>query len=606
MKNVNYKKLLIPNIPYVFIALLATKLGQAARLAPGFDFSSKALHIMDGLTMAFENIMPSFHPIDLLVGVAAAAIIRLAVYFKGKNAKKFRKNLEYGSARWGTREDIAPFMDPVFENNIILTQTESLMMSNRPKDPKNARNKNVLVIGGSGSGKTRFFLKPNLMQLHSSYVVTDPKGSVVCEVGKLLERNSYKIKIFNTINFKKSMHYNPFAYIHSEKDILKLVTTLITNTKGDGKSGDEFWTKAETLLYCALIGYIHYEAPPEEQNFTTLLEFINAMEVREDDEEYKNPVDRMFEELEAEKPNHFAVRQYKKYSLAAGKTAKSILVSCGARLAPFDIAELREITMYDELELDTLGDKIFLNEKDKKDKRFQKTALFLIMSDTDSTFNFLISMIYTQLFNLLCEKADDVYGGRLPIHVRCLIDEAANIGQIPNLEKLVATIRSREISACLVLQAQSQLKALYKDNADTIIGNMDSRLFLGGAEPTTLKELNQSLGKETIDTFNTGESRGREVSHSLNYQKLGKDLATIDELAVLDGGKCILQLRGVRPFMSSKYDITKHPNYRYLSDANPKNNFNIEKYLSTQLRMKPDEVYQVYEVDASDDVSATA
>ena len=605
MKNVNYKKLLIPNIPYVFIGLLATKLGQAARLAPGFDFSSKVLHIMDGLTMAFENILPSFHPIDLIVGIAAAAIIRLAVYVKGKNAKKFRKNLEYGSARWGTREDIAPFMDPVFENNIILTQTESLMMSNRPKDPKNARNKNVLVIGGSGSGKTRFFLKPNLMQLHSSYVVTDPKGSVVCEVGKLLERNNYKIKIFNTINFKKSMHYNPFAYIHSEKDILKLVTTLITNTKGDGKSGDEFWTKAETLLYCALIGYIHYEAPPEEQNFTTLLEFINAMEVREDDEEYKNPVDRMFEELEAEKPNHFAVRQYKKYSLAAGKTAKSILVSCGARLAPFDIAELREITMYDELELDTLGDKIFLNEKDKKDKRFQKTALFLIMSDTDSTFNFLISMIYTQLFNLLCEKADDVYGGRLPVHVRCLIDEAANIGQIPNLEKLVATIRSREISACLVLQAQSQLKALYKDNADTIIGNMDSRIFLGGAEPTTLKELNQSLGKETIDTYNTGESRGREVSHSLNYQKLGKDLATIDELAVLDGGKCILQLRGVRPFMSNKYDITKHPNYKYLSDANPKNNFDIEKYLSTQLKTKPDEVYQIYEVDASD-VSATA
>jgi type IV secretion system protein VirD4 len=605
MKNVNYKKLLIPNIPYVFIGLFATKLGQAARLAPGFDFSSKVLHIMDGLTMAFENILPSFHPIDLIVGIAAAAIIRLAVYVKGKNAKKFRKNLEYGSARWGTREDIAPFMDPVFENNIILTQTESLMMSNRPKDPKNARNKNVLVIGGSGSGKTRFFLKPNLMQLHSSYVVTDPKGSVVCEVGKLLERNNYKIKIFNTINFKKSMHYNPFAYIHSEKDILKLVTTLITNTKGDGKSGDEFWTKAETLLYCALIGYIHYEAPPEEQNFTTLLEFINAMEVREDDEEYKNPVDRMFEELEAEKPNHFAVRQYKKYSLAAGKTAKSILVSCGARLAPFDIAELREITMYDELELDTLGDKIFLNEKDKKDKRFQKTALFLIMSDTDSTFNFLISMIYTQLFNLLCEKADDVYGGRLPVHVRCLIDEAANIGQIPNLEKLVATIRSREISACLVLQAQSQLKALYKDNADTIIGNMDSRIFLGGAEPTTLKELNQSLGKETIDTYNTGESRGREVSHSLNYQKLGKDLATIDELAVLDGGKCILQLRGVRPFMSNKYDITKHPNYKYLSDANPKNNFDIEKYLSTQLKTKPDEVYQIYEVDASD-VSATA
>ena len=605
MKNVNYKKLILPNIPYVFIGLLATKLGQAFRLSPGTDFSSKLLSIMDGFSMAFENIMPSFHPIDLLVGIAAGVIIRLVVYFKGKNAKKYRKNIEYGSARWGTREDIAPFMDPVFENNVILTQTESLMMSNRPKDPKNARNKNVLVIGGSGSGKTRFFLKPNLMQLHSSYVVTDPKGRVVCEVGKLLERNNYKIKIFNTINFKKSMHYNPFAYIHSEKDILKLVTTLITNTKGDGKSGDEFWTKAETLLYCALIGYIHYEAPPEEQNFTTLLEFINAMEVREDDEEYKNPVDRMFEELEAEKPNHFAVRQYKKYRLAAGKTAKSILVSCGARLAPFDIAELREITMYDELELDTLGDKIYLNEKGKKDNRYSKTALFLIMSDTDSTFNFLISMIYTQLFNLLCEKADDVYGGRLPVHVRCLIDEAANIGQIPNLEKLVATIRSREISACLVLQAQSQLKALYKDNADTIIGNMDSRIFLGGAEPTTLKELNQSLGKETIDTFNTGESRGREVSHSLNYQKLGKDLATIDELAVLDGGKCILQLRGVRPFMSNKFDITKHPNYKYLSDASDKNYFDIEKYLSTQLKTRPDDVYDVFEVDASD-VSATA
>ena len=605
MKNVNYKKLILPNIPYVFIGLLATKLGQAFRLSPGTDFSSKLLSIMDGFSMAFENIMPSFHPIDLLVGIAAGVIIPLVVYFKGKNAKKYRKNIEYGSARWGTREDIAPFMDPVFENNVILTQTESLMMSNRPKDPKNARNKNVLVIGGSGSGKTRFFLKPNLMQMHSSYVVTDPKGSVVCEVGKLLERNNYKIKIFNTINFKKSMHYNPFAYIHSEKDILKLVTTLITNTKGDGKSGDEFWTKAETLLYCALIGYIHYEAPPEEQNFTTLLEFINAMEVREDDEEYKNPVDRMFEELEAEKPNHFAVRQYKKYRLAAGKTAKSILVSCGARLAPFDIAELREITMYDELELDTLGDKIYLNEKGKKDNRYSKTALFLIMSDTDSTFNFLISMIYTQLFNLLCEKADDVYGGRLPVHVRCLIDEAANIGQIPNLEKLVATIRSREISACLVLQAQSQLKALYKDNADTIIGNMDSRIFLGGAEPTTLKELNQSLGKETIDTFNTGESRGREVSHSLNYQKLGKDLATIDELAVLDGGKCILQLRGVRPFMSNKFDITKHPNYKYLSDASDKNYFDIEKYLSTQLKTKPDDVYDVFEVDASD-VSSTA
>lgn len=600
MKNINYKKLLIPNIPYVFIALFATKLGQAARLAPGFDFSSKVLNIMQGFSMAFENIMPSFHPVDLLVGIAAAVFLKLAVYIKGKNAKKFRKNLEYGSARWGTREDIAPFIDPVFENNVILTQTESLMMSNRPKDPKNARNKNVLVVGGSGSGKTRFFIKPQLLQAHSSYVVTDPKGGLVNETGAFLMRKNYRLKIFNTINFKKSMHYNPFAYIHSEKDILKLVTTLISNTKGDGKSGDEFWTKAETLLYCALIGYIHYEAPPEEQNFTTLLEFINAMEVREDDEEYKNPVDRMFEELEAEKPNHFAVRQYKKYSLAAGKTAKSILVSCGARLAPFDIAELREITMYDELELDTLGDKIYINPNDPKDKRYRKTALFLIMSDTDSTFNFLISMIYTQLFNLLCEKADDVYGGRLPVHVRCLIDEAANIGQIPNLEKLVATIRSREISACLVLQAQSQLKALYKDNADTIIGNMDSRIFLGGAEPTTLKELNQSLGKETIDTFNTGESRGREVSHSLNYQKLGKDLATIDELAVLDGGKCILQLRGVRPFMSNKYDITKHPNYKYLSDADDRNYFDVEKYLSTRLKTKPDDVYEVFEVNESD------
>ena len=600
------KKTLISSVPYVFIALFATKLGQTWRFADGITVSEKFLHIADGFSKAMQSPLPSFHPFDLLVGVLTALLIRLIVYEKSKNAKKYRRNVEYGSARWGKAEDIAPYIDPDFRNNVILTKTERLTMNNRPKDPKTARNKNVLVVGGSGSGKTRFFVKPQIMQMHSSYVVTDPKGQVVCEVGKLLERNNYKIKIFNTINFKKSMHYNPFAYIHSEKDILKLVTTLITNTKGDGKSGDEFWTKAETLLYCALIGYIHYEAPPEEQNFTTLLEFINAMEVREDDEEYKNPVDRMFEELEAEKPNHFAVRQYKKYSLAAGKTAKSILVSCGARLAPFDIAELREITMYDELELDTLGDKIFLNEKDKKDKRFQKTALFLIMSDTDSTFNFLISMIYTQLFNLLCEKADDVYGGRLPVHVRCLIDEAANIGQIPNLEKLVATIRSREISACLVLQAQSQLKALYKDNADTIIGNMDSRIFLGGAEPTTLKELNQSLGKETIDTFNTGESRGREVSHSLNYQKLGKDLATIDELAVLDGGKCILQLRGVRPFMSNKYDITKHPNYKYLSDANPKNNFDIEKYLSTQLKTKPDEVYQVYDVDASDDVSATA
>ena len=580
-KPLNIKKFLLPNIPYVFIALFATKLGQAWRLAPGIDFSEKALHIMEGFAAAFQSALPSFHPIDLCVGVAAALLIRLIVYVKGKNAKKFRKNLEYGSARWGRPEDIAPYVDPKFENNVILTQTERLMMSNRPKDPKTARNKNVLVVGGSGSGKTRFFIKPNLMQLHSSYVVTDPKGSIAVECGKLMLRNGYKVKIFNSINFKKSHHYNPFAYIHSEKDILKLVTTLIANTKGDGKSGDDFWQKAETLLYTALIGYIHYEAPEEEQNFATLIEFINAMEVREDDETFENNVDLAFKELASREPNHFAVRQYKKYKLAAGKTAKSINISCGARLAPFDIQELREITMYDELELDTLGDR--------------KTALFLIMSDTDSTFNFLISMIYSQLFNLLCEKADDVYGGRLPVHVRCLIDECANIGQIPNLEKLMATIRSREISACLVLQAQSQLKALYKDNADTIIGNCDSSIFLGGKEPGTLKELNQALGKETIDTFNTGESRGREVSHSLNYQKLGKDLATIDELAVLDGGKCILQLRGVRPFLSDKYDITRHPNYKYLSDANPRNAFDIEKYLSTRLVPKADEVYEVFD-----------
>ena len=580
-KPLNIKKFLLPNIPYVFIALFATKLGQAARLSPGADFSGKALHLMEGFAAAFQSALPSFHPIDLCAGVAAALLIRLIVYVKGKNAKKFRKNLEYGSARWGRPEDIAPYVDPKFENNVILTQTERLMMSNRPKDPKTARNKNVLVVGGSGSGKTRFFIKPNLMQLHSSYVVTDPKGSIAVECGKLMLRNGYKVKIFNSINFKKSHHYNPFAYIHSEKDILKLVTTLIANTKGDGKSGDDFWQKAETLLYTALIGYIHYEAPEEEQNFATLIEFINAMEVREDDETFENNVDLAFKELASREPNHFAVRQYKKYKLAAGKTAKSINISCGARLAPFDIQELREITMYDELELDTLGDR--------------KTALFLIMSDTDSTFNFLISMIYSQLFNLLCEKADDVYGGRLPVHVRCLIDECANIGQIPNMEKLMATIRSREISACLVLQAQSQLKALYKDNADTIIGNCDSSIFLGGKEPGTLKELNQALGKETIDTFNTGESRGREVSHSLNYQKLGKDLATIDELAVLDGGKCILQLRGVRPFLSDKYDITRHPNYKYLSDANPKNAFDIEKYLSTRLVPKADEVYEVFD-----------
>ena len=603
-KPVNIKKIILPNLPYLLFALLGTKCGQAARLAPGLDFSQKALHILDGFRLAFESLLPSFHPADLLVGLLIAAALRLAVYVKGKNAKKFRKNMEYGSARWGTHEDIAPYIDPVFENNIILTQTESLTMNNRPKDPRTARNKNVLVIGGSGSGKTRFFIKPNLMQCQSkdypvSFVVTDPKGSIVVECGRLLERNNYRIKIFNTINFSKSMHYNPFAYIHSEKDILKLVNTLICNTKGDGKSGDDFWVKAETLLYCALIGYIHYEAPEEEQNFATLIELVNAMEVREDDETFENPVDIAFKELEKDKPNHFAVRQYKKYKLAAGKTAKSINISCGARLAPFDIAELREITMYDELELDTLGDKIYDNP-DAKDGSFKKTALFLIMSDTDSTFNFLISMIYSQLFNLLCEKADDQYKGRLPVHVRCLIDEAANIGQIPNLEKLMATIRSREISACLVLQAQSQLKALYKDNADTIIGNCDTSIFLGGKEPTTLKELNQALGKETIDTFNTGESRGREVSHSLNYQKLGKDLATVDELAVLDGSKCILQLRGVRPFLSNKFDITQHRNYKYLSDANPKNEFDIESFLSHRLKPKQDEAYNVFEVDVSE------
>ena len=593
--NMRLKKWILPNLPYVGIALFVTKLGQAIRIAPGADFSGKVLHMMDGMHAAFSTAVPSFHPLDLCVGVLVAAAIRLTVYVKGKNAKKFRKNTEYGSARWGTHEDIAPYIDADARNNVILTQTEKLTMNNRPKDPKTARNKNVLVIGGSGSGKTRFWLKPNLMQCNSktypcSFVVTDPKGSVVVECGKMLRRFGYHIKIFNTINFKKSMHYNPFAYIHSEKDILKLVTCLISNTKGDGKTGDEFWQKAETLLYCALIGYIHYEAPVEEQNFATLIEMLNSMEVREDDEEFENAVDLMFKELAKEKPDHFAVRQYAKYRLAAGKTLKSILVSCGARLAPFDIEELREVTAYDELELDTLGDR--------------KTALFLIMSDTDTSFNFLISMIYSQLFNLLCEKADDVYGGRLPVHVRCLIDEAANIGQIPQLEKLVATIRSREISACLILQAQSQLKALYKDNADTIIGNMDSRLFLGGSEPTTLKELSTALGKETIDTFNTGESRGRETSHSLNYQKLGKELASVDELAVLDGGKCILQLRGVRPFLSEKYDITKHPNYKYLSDADRRNTFDIEKFLSIKLKVKPEETYDSYEVAVTEELSS--
>ena len=581
MDKKQLKRLLILNIPYFIIGLLATNIGEAWRMAEGADLSAKLLGFFAAISPAFSNPMPSFHPADLLIGILGGCIMRLAVYLKGKNAKKYRHNVEYGSARWGTPKDIEPFADPKFENNVILTRTEHLMMSNRPKNPANARNKNVLIIGGSGSGKTRFWLKPNLLQMHSSYVVTDPKGSIVIECGNALLKGGYNIKIFNTINFKKSMHYNPFAYIHSEKDILKLVTTLIANTKGDGKSGDEFWTKAETLLYCALIGYIHYEAPVEEQNLATLIELLNAMEVREDDEEFQNPVDLMFEALEKKKPNHFAVRQYKKYKLAAGKTAKSILISCGARLAPFDIQEVRDVTMYDELQLDTLGD--------------QKTALFLIMSDTDATFNFLISMIYTQLFNLLCEKADDVYGGRLPVHVRCLIDEAANIGQIPNLEKLVATIRSREISACLVLQAQSQLKAIYKDNADTIIGNMDSRIFLGGSEPTTLKELNQALGKETIDTYNTSDTRGNSPSYGTNYQKLGKDLASVDELAVLDGGKCILQLRGVRPFLSDKYDLTQHPNYKYTSDYDKKNEFNIEQFLSRRLKLKANDEFVVVE-----------
>ena len=590
MKQVNVKKLILPNIPYVFIALLATKVSEAVRLAPGSDASTKLLNIMTGLNTAFHSLVPSFHPIDLCVGVAAAIAIRLAVYIKGKNAKKFRKNLEYGSARWGTAEDIKPYVNPAFENNIILTQTERLTMNSRPKDPKTARNKNVLIVGGSGSGKTRFWLKPNLLQCTSktyptSFVVTDPKGDIVVSCGHALQKNGYQIKILNSLNFKKSMHYNPFAYIHSEKDILKLVTTLIANTKGEGKAGDDFWVKAETLLYTALIGYIHYEAPVEEQNFSTLIEFINAMEVREDDEDFKNPVDLMFDELKKRKPDHFAVRQYAKFKLSAGKTAKSILISCGARLAPFDIQELRELTAYDELQLDTLGDR--------------KTALFIIMSDTDDTFNFLISMCYTQLFNLLCEKADDVYGGRLPVHVRCLIDEAANIGQIPRLEKLVATIRSREISCCLVLQAQSQLKALYKDSADTIIGNMDCSIFLGGKEPGTLKELAAALGKETIDSYNTGESRGREVSHSLNYQKLGKELMSVDELAVLDGGKCILQLRGVRPFLSNKYDLTKHPLYRCTADYDKKYAFDIERFLSHRLKLKPDDAVEVYQADLS-------
>jgi type IV secretion system protein VirD4 len=576
------KKLLILNIPYLVLGLLFTKLLEAWRHTNGVDLGQKILNLGEGLSRAFAVPFPSFYPTDLLIGLAISALLKLIIYIRSKNAKKYRKGVEYGSARWGNAKDIEPYVDPTFQNNVILTQTERPTMNNRPKDPKTARNKNVLIVGGSGSGKTRFWLKPNLMQCHSSYVVTDPKGSIVIECGKLLLREGYKVKILNTINFKKSMHYNPFAYIKSEKDILKLVTTLIANTKGEGKVGDDFWVKAETLLYTALIAYIYYEAPEDEQNFTTLIEFINASEVREDDEEFKNNVDLMFDRLEEKDPQHFAVRQYKKYKLAAGKTAKSILISCGARLAPFDIKELRELTAYDELELDTLGDR--------------KTALFIIISDTDATFNFLVSMCYTQLFNLLCDKADDVYGGRLPVHVRCLIDECANIGQIPNLEKLMATIRSREISACLVLQAQSQLKALYKDNSDTIIGNCDSMIFLGGKEKTTLKDLTETLGKETIDMFNTSDTRGSQRSYGINYQRLGKELMSMDELSVMDGGKCILQLRGVRPFFSDKYDITNHPKYKYLSDFDKKNAFDVEKFLSTKLKLKPNDLYEVFDV----------
>ena len=580
----NFSKLLALYLPYILLGLAATNFGEAWRLVEGKELGDKIMSMMGTVPVAFANPLPSLHPLDLLVGVCCGAGLRLAVYLRGKNAKKYRHGMEYGSARWGNAKDIEPFMAPKFADNIILTKTERLMMSNRPPDPKNARNKNVLVVGGSGSGKTRFWLKPNLLQCHSSYVVTDPKGSIVIECGNALLKNGYKVRILNTINFKKSMHYNPFAYVHSEKDILKLVTTLMTNTKGEGSGGDPFWEKSERLLLTALIAYLHYEAPEEEQNFATLLEMLNTMQVLEDDEEYQNPVDLLFEELAKKKPNSFAGRQYKLYKLAAGKTAKSILISCGARLAPFDIQELRDLTMYDELQLDTLGDK--------------KTALFLIMSDTDSTFNFLISMVYTQLFNLLCDKADDVYGGKLPVHVRCLIDECANIGQIPNLEKLVATIRSREISACLVLQARSQLKAIYKDNADTIVGNMDSQIFLGGSEPTTLKDLSEMLGKETIDAFNTSDTRGNSPSYGTTFQKMGHELLSRDELAVLDGGKCILQLRGVRPFLSDKYDLTQHPNYKLTSDYDPKNTFDIEKYLNRKEKIQPGDEFIVVDADS--------
>ena len=577
-------KLLALYLPYILLGLVATNIGEAWRLAEGKELGDKIMAMMGTVPVAFANPLPSLHPLDLLVGLCCGAGLRLAVYLRGKNAKKYRHGMEYGSARWGTPKDIEPFMAPKFADNIILTKTERLMMSNRPPDPKNARNKNVLVVGGSGSGKTRFWLKPNLLQCHSSYVVTDPKSTILLECGNAMLKNGYKVRILNTINFKKSMHYNPFAYVHSEKDILKLVTTLMTNTKGEGSGGDPFWEKSERLLLTALIAYLHYEAPVEEQNFATLLEMLNTMQVLEDDEEYQNPVDLLFEELAKKKPNSFAGRQYKLYKLAAGKTAKSILISCGARLAPFDIQELRDLTMYDELQLDTLGDK--------------KTALFLIMSDTDSTFNFLISMVYTQLFNLLCDKADDQYGGKLPVHVRCLIDECANIGQIPNLEKLVATIRSREISACLVLQAKSQLKAIYKDNADTIVGNMDSQIFLGGSEPTTLKDLSEILGKETIDAFNTSDTRGNSPSYGTTFQKMGHELLSRDELAVLDGGKCILQLRGVRPFLSDKYDLTQHPNYKLTSDYDPKNTFDIEKYLNRKEKIQPGDEFIVVDADS--------
>ena len=577
-------KLLALYLPYILLGLVATNIGEAWRLAEGKELGDKIMAMMGTVPVAFANPLPSLHPLDLLVGLCCGAGLRLAVYLRGKNAKKYRHGMEYGSARWGTAKDIEPFMAPKFADNIILTKTERLMMSNRPPDPKNARNKNVLVVGGSGSGKTRFWLKPNLLQCHSSYVVTDPKSTILLECGNAMLKNGYKVRILNTINFKKSMHYNPFAYVHSEKDILKLVTTLMTNTKGEGSGGDPFWEKSERLLLTALIAYLHYEAPVEEQNFATLLEMLNTMQVLEDDEEYQNPVDLLFEELAKKKPNSFAGRQYKLYKLAAGKTAKSILISCGARLAPFDIQELRDLTMYDELQLDTLGDK--------------KTALFLIMSDTDSTFNFLISMVYTQLFNLLCDKADDQYGGKLPVHVRCLIDECANIGQIPNLEKLVATIRSREISACLVLQARSQLKAIYKDNADTIVGNMDSQIFLGGSEPTTLKDLSEMLGKETIDAFNTSDTRGNSPSYGTTFQKMGHELLSRDELAVLDGGKCILQLRGVRPFLSDKYDLTQHPNYKLTSDYDPKNTFDIEKYLNRKEKINPNDEFVVIDSDS--------